>query len=663
MAAHYERLLEHIAANPNSRVSRIPILTDAERRRVLVDWNDTGVQYDRSLTLHKAFESRAGECGERIAVEFDGERLTYGELNAQANQLARCLQALGVGPGSIVGVHLERSIEMVLALYAVLKAGAAYAPLDPEYPSARLANMLEDARPKLIITHSRLKGGLPSGGYQTLELDSERARLHSFGQHNLDAPVTAEDLAYVIFTSGSTGRPKGVMNTHKGICNRLLWMQDQYRLGHEDTVLQKTPYSFDVSVWEFFWPLLVGAKLVVAAPGAHRDSRALCGLIRSHTITVAHFVPSMLNAFLRAPDVDESCASLRHVFCSGEALSSQLQQEFHSRIGARLHNLYGPTEAAVDVTHWTCSPADRGAVPIGRPVANTRLYILDQHLEPVPIGVPGELHIGGVQVARGYINRPDLTAQRFVPDPFGTEPGATLYKTGDLARYRNDGAIEYLGRLDHQIKLRGFRIELGEIEECLRQQPLVSDAVVVTKPDATGGAQIVAYVLARQDGKPSVVSLRNHLQQTLPEYMVPAAYVVMAEFPLNANGKVDRKALPAPTREHRSEEDFVAPQSDVERQIAAIWAHVLGVEKVGLHDNFFEQGGHSLSLVRVESEIRSRLGKTVPLVEFFRRPTVKALARFVTEEEEQPQDLDRVRDRVARQKAALRAPKKPNRTR
>ena len=441
---------------------------------------------------------------------------------------------------------MERSLEMVVGLLGILKAGGAYVPIDPEYPSDRVAFMLEDANVSVLLTQSRLAGKLPPHQAKVVCLDSGWEEIAREGDAKPTNLVSASNLAYMIYTSGSTGRPKGAMNTHRGICNRLLWVQAQYNLTSTDAVLQKTPFSFDVSVWEFFWPLLAGARLVVARPGGHKDAAYLARVIEEQQITVIHFVPPMLRVFLEDADAGQ-CGSLRHVMCSGEALEFDLQELFFQRVRAQLHNLYGPTEAAVEVTHWTCQRnSSLGVVPIGRPVANTQTYILDRCLQPVPIGVPGELHLGGVQVGRGYHNRPELTAEKFIPDPFSAEAEARLYKTGDLARYLPDGAIEYLGRLDHQVKIRGFRIELGEIESVLAGHPGVREAVAVAREDVPGDKRLVAYLTRTAEELPSVPELRDLLQAKLPDYMVPSAFVTLERFPLTPNGKVDRKALPIP---------------------------------------------------------------------------------------------------------------------
>ncbi len=431
MLGHYQTLLEGIVSKPEHRISDLPLLPQQERHRLLVEWNRTEAAYPKDRCLHELIEEQAERTPESVAVVFEDKQLTYRQLNERANQLAHHLQKLGVGPDTLVGVCVERSLEMVVGLLGVLKAGGAYVPLDPEYPKERLAFMLEDANVPVLLTQARLAGAMPAHSARIIRLDEDWPVIAAESPASVRRPVQAHDLAYMIYTSGSTGQPKGAMNTHAGIVNRLLWMQDTYRLTPMDRVLQKTPFSFNVSVWEFFWPLLAGARLVVARPGGHRDPPYLAGVIEEQQITVSHFVPSMLRVFLEAADAGR-CRSLRHVICSGEALGFDLQELFFQRLGAQLHNLYGPTEAAVDVTHWTCQRnGSLRVVPIGRPVANTQTYILDSCLQPVPIGVPGELHLGGAQVGRGYHNRAALTAEKFISDPFAGEPGARLYKTGD----------------------------------------------------------------------------------------------------------------------------------------------------------------------------------------------------------------------------------------
>jgi amino acid adenylation domain-containing protein len=609
LARHFEVLLAGIATQPLDAIGALPLLDAQERHRILIDWNDTARPYPQDLCLHQLFEQQAARTPDALAIEYEGATLSYGELNRRANQLARLLRRKGVGPDVLVGVFAERSFEMVLALLAILKAGGAYVPLDPSYPAARLAHMLEDARTPLVVAQPHLAKQLPSQAKEVHLLDPSWAAYADEAAEDLDALCTSQNLAYTIFTSGSTGRSKGAMNEHRAICNRLLWMQEQYSLEADDRVLQKTQFSFDVSVWEFFWPLLAGARLVIARPEGHRDSAYLVKLIRDCAITTLHFVPSMLRAFLEEGGL-ESCGSLRNVICSGEALPHALQERFFTRLPAsKLHNLYGPTEAAVDVTHWACQRGDeRLTVPIGRPVANTQMYVLDGRMEPAPVGVAGELYIGGVQVGRGYVSRDDLTVARFVPDPFSRTPDARLYRTGDLARHLPDGVIEYLGRLDYQVKVRGQRIELGEIEATLDQHPAVGQSVLLAREDAPGDQRLVAYVVARQ-AAPTVAELKAHLLHTLPPYMVPGAFVFLDALPLTSSGKVDRKALPRPERDTRDpNQEFSAPEPGIESVIAGVWSRLLGLERVSARDNFFELGGHSLLVMQAIFQIESESG-------------------------------------------------------
>ena len=631
MLRHYLRLLEAALANPETRVSQLPLLNEEERRQIVVEWNATQHDYPRERSLHQFIEEQVERTPDAPALVFDSQQLTYRELNARANQLAHHLRRLGVGPEKLVAVCSERSIEMVVGLLGVMKAGGAYVPIDPEYPRSRLGVMLEDAEPSVLLTQQHLLGIIPKHCIPTLCLDRDWHMIAAECAENPAIITTGKDQAYVIYTSGSTGKPKGVANVHEGIVNRLLWMQEAYRLDRSDRVLQKTPYSFDVSVWEFFWPLMTGACLVVARPEGHRDPSYLVNLIIEQKITTMHFVPSMLRIFLETEGV-ELCHSLRRVICSGEALTVELQQRFFQRSGAELHNLYGPTEAAVDVSYWHCkSDSSLGTVPIGRPIWNTQLYILDQLLQPVPVGVPGELHIGGVALARGYLKQPELTAQKFISDPFSSQPGARLYKTGDLTRFLPDGNIEYMGRLDHQVKLRGFRIELGEIEAVLAQHPLIEHAVVVIREDRPGDKRLVAYFVPKTGQDVDATELRTHLDDSLPGYMVPGALVKLTSLPLTESGKVNRRALPVPDWSQVGTGNKTAPTDQMELILVRIWERVLGVTNISVEDNFFDLGGHSLLAVKLLSEVEKVVGRKVPLASLFRGATIAFQAKLLRE--------------------------------
>lgn len=624
MMAHLQQLLSSVCVAPEQRVRAIPLLSAAERSQ-LGAWNSTSVDYGFRC-VHELIEQQAKESPSAIAVRFEGEQLSYQELNERANQLAHYLKVQGVGPEVLVGILMERSLELVVSLLAVLKAGGAYVPLDPEYPPARLKFMLADAGVAVLLTQARLLGEVESGPARVVCVDNEWGEIGKQSSENPASTVSAENLAYVIYTSGSTGQPKGAMNTHGGIANRLVWMQETYSLQDDDVVLQKTPFSFDVSVWEFFWPLLAGARLVVARPGAHRDPVYLRDLIIAQRVTTMHFVPSMLSAVMEEPGIEE-CCSLRRVICSGEALPFSLQERFFARFDAvELHNLYGPTEAAIDVTFWACErDSQRRSVPIGRPIANTQVYVLDEELEPVPVGVAGELYLGGVGLARGYWQQSGLTAARFVPNPFG-ESGERLYRTGDSVRYLAAGELEFLGRLDSQVKLRGYRIELGEIDAVLGSHQAISECVTAVQDGQARDKRIVSYIVPA-NGQVETADLRSYLRERLPEYMVPSTFVTLERLPRTPSGKIDRRGLPAPDMAQRDMTlPYTEPSSELERRLAQIWREVLKLEKVGLDDNFFDLGGHSLLLVQVHARLREELGLELSAIDLFKYPTIGSLA-------------------------------------
>ena len=603
-----------IALDPRRPLDELELLT-ADERELLSRWNQTRVDYPGNVRLHELIEEQVQRTPGAEAVIFEDQQMTYQDLDQRANQLARHLKKLGVGPDTLVGICLDRSLEMVVGLLGILKAGGAYVPLDPEHPRERLAFMLQDSAISVLLTSARLASSLPPHQARVVRLDTDWPDIAKASPNPVAPAGSTSDLAYMIYTSGSTGRPKGALNTHAGIVNRLLWMQDTYRLTQNDRVMQKTPFSFDVSVWEFFWPLMTGAAIVLASPGMHKDGAYLAALVARHKITTIHFVPSMLDPFLEVPGLDVSCASLKRVICSGEALSVELQNRFCSCLPAELHDLYGPTEAAVDVTYWACDPhRPSRSVPIGQPIANTQIHILDRKLQPTPIGVPGELHIGGVGLARGYHNRPELTAEKFIASPFGDGRPDRLYKTGDLARFLADGTIEYLGRMDHQVKIRGFRIELGEIQCVLNEHPVVRESLVVVNEEPDGQKRLAAYVVckdARGDtacaGTPAqkecpalAKELKAFAGTKLPDYMVPSFITILDEFPRLPNGKADRKALPAPSADLVADRArFVAPGNEKEKTLADIWTQVLGLKEVGVTDNFFELGGDSVQSFRV----------------------------------------------------------------
>ncbi|WP_344021265.1 amino acid adenylation domain-containing protein [Streptomyces luteireticuli] len=620
LAGHAERcadLLARLAADPALTLDEAQLLADAEREAVLHTWNATERPV-AAATLVERIAARTAATPDATAVVFEGTTLTYRELDARAEVLARTLTAAGAGRDAIVAVAVPRSAELMVALLGVLKSGAAYLPLDTDYPAERLAAMAEDAAPVRVVTTAAVADRLPAAARDVALLLEDVKESDA-----APAAPRPDDAAYVIYTSGSTGRPKGVVVTHRAIVNRLAWMQHAYRLRRDDRVLQKTPASFDVSVWEFFWALCEGATVVLARPEGHKDPAYLARLIAAQKITTVHFVPSMLRAFLEEPATAASCAGLRRAFCSGEALPGDVVERWHETLpGVPLHNLYGPTEAAVDVTYHRTRPG-AGVVPIGRPVWNTRLYVLDAALRPVPVGVPGELYLAGVQLARGYLRRPGLTAGRFVADPFGPR-GGRLYRTGDLVRWAADGSVEYLGRTDDQVKVRGFRIELGEIEATLEALPGVAQAAVTAREITPGGARrLIGYAVPAAGAALDPEELRTGLAATLPEHMVPPAMLVLGALPLSLNGKLDRKALPDP--EPAAATASRAPRTEAERVLAGVVAEILGLDAVGADDNFFSLGGDSISAIQLGSRARQAGWGITPRV-VFERKTVAAVA-------------------------------------
>ena len=622
--ASYEIMLRDLVRTLDTPIARIPLLSAADRQ-LLNAWNANETPYETGLRLGDLLQRGMARHAQTVAVRFEGRSVTYAELDALAWNLAHSLRDRGVQPGDLVGVCLQRSVELVAALVGVVYSGAAYVPLDPDYPAERLAQMCEDASMRVVLSRPA-EAAIAGAAFMS---DLQVVHIDPVGSLQPSRPGvlvgTSQDPAYVIFTSGSTGRPKGAMNSHAGIVNRLQWTQDEYPLKAGDRVMQKTPCSFDVSVWEFFWPLMCGATIVVARPDGHRDPSYIAQLIRDEGVTLLHFVPSMLRIFLDEP-VSDCCSSVRQVLCSGEALPIDAVDRFFRMLPhARLSNLYGPTEAAVDVTYWNCVPNDpRRIVPIGRPIANTSMYVLDEALQPLPVGVSGELYIGGVQVGMGYVARADLTAERFIPDPHRS--GGRMYKTGDVARWLSDGAIEYLGRADHQVKIRGNRVELGEIELALASHAAVARCIVVAREMEPADLRLVAYLVSAAEPAP-VTELQVHLRSSLPEYMVPSHFVWLDAIPLLPNGKIDRKALPAPADESAEPARAVRlPSTATEKMLAELWRELLHVETIGADDKFLALGGHSLLVLRMASQIRSRLGLTLPVRQYFAATSLSDLA-------------------------------------
>ena len=633
LVGHFKTLLEAVVANPQSRIQDLPLLTKAERHQMLVEWNDTKADFPQDKCIHQLFEEQVGRTPDAVAVVFEDQQLTYTQLNAKANQLARHLRSLGVKPDTLVAICVERSLEMVIGLLGILKAGGAYVPLDPSYPRDRLTMMVVDSRPTILLTQARLSDRLPSHDAVTVLLDAPAPDVTELSG-NLDLPCEPQQLAYCIYTSGSTGQPKGALNSHEGLVNRLHWMQSAYGLHTDDVVLQKTPFSFDVSVWELFWPLIVGARLAMAEPDIHRDPAQLRDAIDRYGVTTLHFVPSMLQMFIDAP-FSVPPPSLRRIFASGEALAPTTMRLCAHRLPSiELHNLYGPTECAVDVTAWCCPSHDvPTSVSIGKPIANLRIHVLDEQLQPTPVGVGGEIHIAGIGVGRGYLNRPEQTAEKFIPNPFG-EPGSRMYKTGDLARYLPDGNIEFLGRIDYQVKIRGFRIELGEVEAALRGCEGVREAVVLAREDVPGDKRLVAYVVP-MSGALAIAELRTQISSFLPEFMVPSAWVFLDSLPLSPNGKIDRNRLPAP--QAQASVECLLPLNIVEAdnndpilvRVMEILRGLMPAATILPKDDLFTNGFHSLLLIRFVALCREQFGVKLSLREVYRHGSGQRIAERI----------------------------------
>ncbi|PMQ04698.1 Tyrocidine synthase 3 [Dyella sp. AD56] len=645
-ADHFTTVLDSLlAADAATPLSALDVLGPRESEKVVHAFNHRVVHYPEPQLLHRLFEAQASRTPDAIAVEFEGTTLSYAELDARANRLARYLRAWGCRPDVLVGIGMERSLEMVVAQLGVLKAGAAFLPLDPSYPVDRLAYMLEDANPPVLLTQERLAAMWPvHPERRTLLLDGDNQDMAGLSPAPLDSlddggeDLCPDHLAYVIYTSGSSGRPKGVMVHHRGIANHMCWLRQQYPMDVSDVLIQKTPFSFDASIWDFFSALICGARLLMAAPGRHFDVDYLTSLIISGGVTRLKLVPTLLRALLEHPRFAE-CTSLRAVFSGGEALSHELAQRFFSVLpGTTLYNHYGPTETSVNVTYGRCLPEDpSGRAPIGWPIANTRIYIVDEEMRPIPVGAPGEMLIGGVQVARGYLNRPDLTEERFVPDPIDASLGR-VYRTGDLCRWLADGSIEYLGRNDFQVKIRGFRIELGEIEAQFLSAPEVRDVVVIAREDEPGVPRLVAYVVARESKQLELSSLRERLAAALPDYMVPAAIVPMTAIPTTPNGKTDRKALPLPDRDSLAVRTFTPPATPTEHRVAAVWREFLRLEQVGRDDGFFQLGGHSMLAISVVARLREQ-GDVLDVHALFSTPVLRAFCARLDAVSTHPTDL------------------------
>jgi amino acid adenylation domain-containing protein len=632
MAGHFEILLQGALADPDCTLAELPLLTDSERQQQLVTWNDSTFSVPENTTIHGLFEARVGIAPDAVAVRDGDLSLTFSELNRRSNRLANHLISKGVGPGAIVAVCATRSAAALAALLGILKSGNAYLPLDPSNPSKRLEFMLEDSDAALLIIEEELLDLLPAAQVPRILLDGDETAAFSQSDINplVQLPQTAP--AYIIYTSGSTGTPKGVIGLHRGSINRFHWMWERYPFEAEEICAQKTTLAFVDHVWEVFGPLLQGVPVSVIRDEVVRDAAQFVECMRQQEITRIVLVPSMLRAILDFdPNLGSRLPKLKICICSGEALSVDVAERFLiAAPGVKLLNLYGSSEVAADVTAHEVRTADikTGAIPIGRPIFNTKLYVLDSNRQPLPVGIPGELYVGGFQLADGYLNRPKLTEAHFANNPFDDSGNSLLYRTGDIVCYRADGNLNFVGRSDQQVKLRGYRVELGEIEQLLMQHPAVSEAVVTAREDVPGDMRIAAYYMSGQQTPVSSMELRDFLREKLPAYMVPSSFVQVVKWPLTPSNKVDRRALAVPNREHYAGWAYREPESGLERTIASVWRELLQIDKVGVDDNLFDLGGHSLLLLQLRDRLADLFDKELPLVEIFRYPTVRMLANY-----------------------------------
>jgi len=646
MLGHYQTLLEGIVADAGQRIGWLPLLTQAEQHQLLVEWNDTRVDYLKDRCVHHLFESQVEQRPDAVAVVFKDQQMTYNELNGRANRLGHYLQKLGVGPDVLVGICVERSLEMVVGLLGILKAGGAYVPLDPSYPKERLAFMLEETEAPVLLIQEGLTEKLNNMEQEVVCLDTGWEVISREPAENPLADTGPGNLVYVIYTSGSTGKPKGVEIEHRGLVNLVSWQQRTLTVSEADQATQLGALSFDVTVTEL-WPYLTAGARIHLVPDDETATSPfkLRDWLVSEAITISDLVTPLAELVL--PLSWPRSSTLRVLLTGGDRLSAYPSDT----LPFELVNVYGPTEYTAVTTWGTIAPNPRtlSPPPIGRPIDNTQVYLLDEHLQPVPVGVPGELHVGGVGLARGYLKRPELTAERFIANPFSHDAGARLHKTGDLARYLPHGEIEFLGRLDRQVKIRGFRVEPGEIETILGQHPAVKKAVVLTRQRAPNRSTpavdkyLAAYVVPHQDSSLSIRALRSFLKERLPDYMVPSAWVMLERLPLTPSGKVDRSALPLPeaTRPELNGA-FVAPCTAVEEWLAGVWQEVLGLERVGVDDNFFELGGHSLLAVQVISRLQSAFQADVPLRCLFEAPTVRELSQVIIAKEARPGQTEKI---------------------
>ena len=646
MLSHYQNLLSAAVETTERPVSQLPLMKEPELDQILVEWNNTKTDYPNDKCIHQLFEQQVENNPNSIAVVFEQQKLTYSQLNSKANQLAHYLQKLGVVPETLVGICVERSVEMVVGLLAILKAGGAYLPLDPAYPQERLEYMFADSQVSVLLTQQQLLAQLPQHQAKVVFLDRDWEKIATETPEKVESEVSPQNLAYVIYTSGSTGKPKGVLVEHKGLCNLVTVQMQGFQVNSNSRVLQFASLSFDASIWEIVMALGSGASLYIGSRDSLMPGVGMSQWLRNNKITHITIPPSALAVMPK-----DELPTLKTIVVAGEACPPELIS--HWAKGRQFVNAYGPTESTVCATMAECSP-ECYVPPIGRPISNTQIYILDRNLQPVPIGVPGEIYIGGVGLARGYLNREDLTNQKFIPNPFDNskvKSGATprrrktqgnahqesqkskLYKTGDLGRYLADGNIEFIGRIDHQVKIRGFRIEIGEIEALVSQYPDIKENVVIAQSDPAGDKRLVVYIVPKQESTQDtslIPQIRQFLKQKLPEYMIPAAFVLLDAFPLTPNGKIDRRALPVPdTVPSGISTAYVTPQTETEQLLAKIWQEVLQVEKVGIYDNFFELGGHSLLTIKVHTKLQEIYAQYISLVKLFQHPNISEFSKYL----------------------------------
>ncbi|HIG0328519.1 TPA: amino acid adenylation domain-containing protein [Legionella pneumophila] len=632
MNEHLLTLLDDIVSYPDKKIFALSIISKKEQNDLLVVWNNTYCSYDYEKPIHQYFEEQVSKTPDEIAALFEGKSITYEELNRKANQLAHYLRSQGVKQDHLVGIALKRGLEMVIGILGILKSGGAYLPLDPNYPDERISYMLKDSKTNLLITDQEFIKKKPHGFTgKSIEINSF-LNLNNLSSENLQAINNPSDLAYIIYTSGTTGKPKGVAISHRSICNHMLWMKKEYAFKDKDVFLQKTPFSFDASVWEFFMPLLVGGKLVIAPNDAHTSPNQMIRLIRENKVSVLQIVPSMLKELVSNEEFG-FCKSLKHVFCGGEALFPETINAFfkHNFSDAKLHNLYGPTEVTIDATAFTCTARDaKGDVSrIGKPIMNTKVYVLDTNMQPVPAGIMGELYISGDGLARGYLNNPEFTKQKFLSNPFSNNKNDRLYKTGDLVKWDSNGILEYHGRCDNQIKIRGYRIEINEIESYLEKIPSIHQCIVKPEKNQDESMSLSAYLVLEKNSQISAVDIRTILKQNIPEYMIPARFYIVDKFFSTPSGKIDRKILPIPSKRLRSGNHYAPPNNSTEQVLQNIWCSVLKIDNLGIYDDFFELGGNSLSAMNIISHIQEQFSLTLSIRTLFDFPTISSLAKEI----------------------------------